>query len=934
MEQSELTWAERRQSYWALEGRETAVSQLVGTCAFALIAQFAFIGLDRWVFPSNFMLFVSMRLTVNVLLALVWLSWRHRWPNACQIGVAAAVAVEILVMIYFSGGADSLYFAGLIIVLVGTPVLQPISVRGAMIISLICVVGFVAAAFGSGAEVETQAFGIQMVFILCAALESAFSCNALTVNRTVAFEQRREIEVARDSLASLDEAKNRFSANVHHELRTPLTLILAPLDALRGGEFGHLSGAVSETLRMMHMNGQRLLKLINNLLDLAKLESDRFSINRTSEDVFLIAKDVVDGATPMADTKEISLSVDTLSQIPRVNVDRDAVEKVIVNLVGNALKFTEPGGSVRVEFLFDQDSNGIEMRVVDSGVGLEESDVSRIFDRFAQVDASATREYEGTGIGLSLVQELVELHGGSVWAESEGVGEGTTVFVRLPEGAPDTEVSESPIIELDESGVGGDLGANRHQGSGFGSSDIELDVSRSVERWSSQQPGRDVDQGVIGLTGRPVAVVADDNSDMRDLLSFLLGSELDVCLARNGREALELVRYHKPDLVVTDIMMPEMSGTELCRAIKEDESLKSTPVMLVSSKAENEMKVEGLELGADDYVTKPFHPRELMARARGLVRVRVLQREVESRNFELEDALSDLKAAEVRLVQSERLAAVGELAAGVAHEVNNPVNFALNAVRAMAREVMVVQSAAQAIGAGAPCDSISETSQEGGAAPAGREPVVNSGDVREASAAIGELIEIISEGLNRTNRLVGDLRDFASPDRVEKVSVDVFAGVRSTALLLGPTVRAVGGNLSLNLPEGSPKTYGDPSAINQILLNLLKNASDAIEQGGGQIEISAELFPHSVRIDVSDDGPGLQASSEELFEPFFSTKPAGKGTGLGLPISRQIAIDHDGELSAKPREGGGATFSLLLPLSGTNLELASECLSDGEVAAF
>ncbi len=916
MEQSNLTWAERHKAYWALEGRATAVSQLAGTCAFALIAQFAFIGLDGWVFPSHFPLFVSMRLFVNMLLALVWLSWRHKWPNACQIGVAAAVAIEILVMIYFSGGADSLYFAGLIIVLVGTPVLQPISVRGAMLISLICVVGFVGAAFGGDEAVDTQAFGIQMVFILCAVLESAFSCNALTVNRVVAFEQRREIEAARDSLASLDEAKNRFSANVHHELRTPLTLMLAPLETLRGGERGDLPGPVAETLRMMHVNGQRLLKLINNLLDLAKLESDRFSINRTSEDVFLIAKDVVDGATPMAETKDIHLSINSESNLPRIYVDRDAAEKVIVNLVGNALKFTEAGGFVRIDFCSDEETDGIEMRVVDSGVGLAPDDIGRIFDRFAQVDASATRAHEGTGIGLSLVQELVGLHGGSVWAESAGPGEGTTMIVKFPQGAPDVEVVESPLIENIGEGDLAEQGGSRGGGvvdSEYTSSAIELDVGRSVERWGSQQPGSRIPAGVVGASGKPIAVVADDNADMRELLAFLLGRELEVCLARNGREALDLVRAHRPDLVVTDIMMPEMSGTELCRAIKEDESLKSTPVMLVSSKAENEMKVEGLELGADDYVTKPFHPRELLARARGLVRVRVLQREVESRNHELEAALSDLKAAEVRLVQSERLAAVGELAAGVAHEVNNPVNFALNAVRAMEREVAVVQRAAQRISDSSSVEKNSGSLAIDKAVLSECGAVAESDDVREASVAIGELVEIVSEGLKRTSRLVGDLRDFASRDRVEKVEVDVFAGIRSTALLLGPTVRSAGGELILTLPDGMPRAFGDPSAINQIFLNLLKNAADAIEQDGHTIEIGAELFPDSVRIDVSDDGPGLQAPPEQLFEPFFSTKAAGKGTGLGLPISRQIAIDHDGDLFVTPGEDGGVTFSLVLP---------------------
>ncbi|MHA7839688.1 MAG: ATP-binding response regulator, partial [bacterium] len=648
------SWAERHRDYWESEGRERATSQLVGTCAFVLICQFVFIGLDRLAFPEQFPLFVTMRLAVNLGVVGVLVSWRHHFPNACQIGVALAVALEILVMIYATGESDSLYFAGLIIVLVGIPVLQPISVAGSVLVSSVTVGGFLLCATSMPGPMDERAFLIEMIFILTAALESGMSCHALAVNRVVNFEQRQEIESARDQLASLDEAKTRFTANVHHELRTPLTLILAPLESLRGGDMGSLPEPVLRTLRTMHVNGQRLLKLINNLLDLAKLESDRFTVHRVETELVPILQDIVEGAGPLADRKGVELRLEPSPGLPDLYVNPDALEKVIVNLVGNALKFTDSGGAVTVGVEPEADGNGVRIRVRDTGLGIAREDLDRVFDRFAQADGSATREHEGTGIGLALSKELVELHEGSIWAESEGLGRGTTLVVQLPIGEADGRDPEGMIrsdegeaLSLDESLKELDEKARSRPEAGGAQTAIDLELEQSIDRWEARQDEAAVPSSDPVSSDRPQVVVADDNGDMRELLQLLLSREFTVHVARDGREALELSRRVRPDLVVTDIMMPGMTGTELCQEIKGDPELGSTPVMLVSSKAESVMKIEGLERGADDYVTKPFHPRELLVRARGWVRLRTLQREIEERNTALETALGELKAAEV-----------------------------------------------------------------------------------------------------------------------------------------------------------------------------------------------------------------------------------------------------------------------------------------------
>ena len=649
----------------------------------------------------------------------------------------------------------------------------------------------------------------------------------------------------------------------------------------------------------MHVNGRRLLKLINNLLDLAKLESARFEVKRRLQPPGTVLASIVSGAIPLAERKGLSLSTEFETE-RQICCDADALEKVVMNLVGNALKFTADGGTVVVRMFDSEEDDGVVVRVEDTGIGLSRTDVARVFDRFAQVDGSATREHEGTGIGLSLAKELVELHGGEIWAESEGEGCGASMCFRLPRGEEDEYAEESCLLEGGENPRSAALEVGVRAGATDG---IELELGRTVSRWESrrgedQSGHNDLDSSRIDL---PDIVVVDDNADMRELLEFILGREFNVHLARNGADGLILARTVIPDLVVTDIMMPEMTGTELCGHLKSSDDTRSIPVMLVSSKAEGEMKVEGLELGADDYVTKPFHPKELLVRARGLVRFRVLQRELNGRNLELQKALFELKDAEAQLVQRERLAAVGELAAGVAHEVNNPVNFALNAVRAMKTELSYLSKGIEIVLGG-----------EKAAAPRRQEEVVE--EVAEATATIVELGTIVADGLERTQKLVGDLRDFASPSREERTDFEVRIGIESTLALLRPSAEAVGVVIRSEVGDMATRVVGDPNALNQVTMNLVKNSIEAFDSRGGEVDVLLSEEGGCVRIRVSDNGPGMsEEAADHLFDPFFTTKSASGGTGLGLSICRRIARDHGGDLEIVSSNDTGTILELYLP---------------------
>ncbi len=870
-------------------------------------------------YPEHFDFFLIARLVLNVALGVVWFGTALRWPGPSSIAVCAFGTALFLSMVYETGGVTSGYYVGLILLVVGMGFLTPQSSRQATFISVMMFGGYAALPLYTRDPVDWLMFSENLFFLGAACAEACWACLHMDRMRFADFKQKRQLERARDELAELDRAKSRFSANVHHELRTPLTLILAPLDALRDGELGPLTPVVMRTLTTMQANGRRLHKMINNLLDLSKVESDRFEIVRRRIRLAPIVEELVVGARALADRKGVALEASGFDAIPDIHADADALDKVFVNLVGNALKFTDAGG--RIEITARAIDDGVEVSVRDSGIGIPAEKLDSIFDRFAQVDSSATRRYEGTGIGLSLAKEMVLRHGGRIWAESDGEGTGTTLRFTLPIGSPDADVEEE-LLQDDRGtaqGISQAIAAVEAdlQMEAGPANDSLVEFERTVERWSDRAGhGGSLVEPAGHAADVPEVLIAEDNPDMRTILAMLVGKEYRVRVTRNGLEALEAVRASAPDLVLSDVMMPEMSGVELCRTLKGDAATRAIPIVLVTSKAEREMKIEGLELGADDYVTKPFHPRELLARVRSLVRVSGLQRQLTARNDSLEQALRGLKQAEVQLVQSERLAAVGELAAGIAHEINNPVNFALNAARAIeptVKELKSVLDAASSAG-----DDRPEAEPKAGRIEA-KSTLPDRGEVEELSDTLLELSGIITEGLSRTSLLVRDLRDFAAPGRSGGMStgVDVSKGLRSTVQLLKPSVESKGARIEVDIEADLPTIVGDSGSLNQVLLNLIQNAADAFGDRGGTIRLSVRRDQDSIVVEVADDGPGIAPEHRNrLFEPFFTTKPIGEGTGLGLSISRQIVLAHGGSLDFSSELGVGTRFTVTLPVKG------------------
>jgi PAS domain S-box-containing protein len=462
----------------------------------------------------------------------------------------------------------------------------------------------------------------------------------------------REIARQREELAKLDELKTKFFANISHEFRTPLTLMLGPLeDAIADDEL-KLDERQRGRIAMAQRNGLRLQKLVNALLDFSRVEAGRIQAVYQPTDLASLTHDLASSFRSACEKAGLALTIDTPPLSEPVFVDREMWEKIVLNLVSNAFKFTMEGG-IKIE-MSEQGEHAV-LRVSDTGTGIPESETLLVFDRFHRVEGARGRTHEGTGIGLALVKELVELHKGAVSVESV-FGQGTTFRVRVPFGN-----AHLPRDRLD---------ATRTQAST--ATRAEAFVSEAL-RWlpddviAGELGGHDeplpTPEAVTGVRAR--VLLADDNADMRDYLCRLLSPSYDVTAAAGGEEAFAAAQHRRPDLILTDVMMPGLDGFGLLEKLRADPELCRVPVIVLSARAGDEAKVEGLRSGADDYLVKPFSARELLARVATHIELSFTRsraedelRRVNETLYRSEQALRERESELARIQQIARVAGV------------------------------------------------------------------------------------------------------------------------------------------------------------------------------------------------------------------------------------------------------------------------------------
>lgn len=412
---------------------------------------------------------------------------------------------------------------------------------------------------------------------------------ALANVRSYEQERRRAEE-----LAALDRAKTVFFSNVSHELRTPLTLMLTPLEEVLSEPAGSVATNSREMVSVAHRNGLRLLKLVNTLLDFSKLEAGHFSATFAPEDMAVLTQELAESFRPAVEKAGLTLQVDCPALPEPVYLDREMWEKVVLNLLSNAFKFTLKGG---ITLSLRAAAGDAELIVSDTGTGIPLAAQERLFERFYRVPGSTGRSHEGTGIGLALVNELAQLHGGTVAVTSEP-GKGSTFTVRLPLGS-----AHLPTAQI------------RQHAPETTSPPSESGYITEAAGWLPEADlPRPLEGAATEAVPRPLVLVVDDNAAMRGLLAALLAKRFEVRTATDGTDALAAVAAQRPDLVLSDVMMPGLDGFGLLSALKRQPETADLPVILLSARAGDEARVEGLEAGADDYLIKPFDARELLAR--------------------------------------------------------------------------------------------------------------------------------------------------------------------------------------------------------------------------------------------------------------------------------------------------------------------------------
>ncbi len=852
------------------------------TAVWAIIFMLAGVTLDFMVFPEKVGDFFIIRCLCSLCLGAV--RYFMRRPRSLLVTritvhiIGILPMLSILMMIPSTGGVASPYYAGINLVLVAASLLLRWPTRDGIINACLCLGGYIVAitpSILSSPALELSVAYNNIYFIFVTAFFTCAGTYYYNALRFQEFSLRSQLEASRADLEennrklqALDEAKMRFFANVSHELRTPLTLILGPLESLKRDPAITREPRNVELLAMLEDNGLRLLRLINELLDLVRLDGGVMTRRRERIDLRKFVNGLVANLRATAETKQIRFTgVCEIVGTDECLMDQDRLEKILLNLAINAIKFTSLGG--RIELSAKLTSEHLQFIIADTGTGIRPEELPYVFERFWQADMSAKRKHGGVGIGLALVKSIVDSLEGTIIVTSE-VGVGTTFSVTLPlvttESQEDEDVTASQEQPLDpveklyqRARLSGLTDQDDHQTMAFA---VDFPVMPNASTGSQH----------------PLILVADDEPGLRRYLAQTL-SPHHVLQAKDGLEAWELARQYIPELIILDLMMPGLDGIEVTKRLREHTPTAHTPIVLVTANAEDSLRIEALEAGVSDFLTKPFSTTELTTRVRNLLIQRRHERDLASSKKALEVAHEELKDNEVRLVQAESLSALGTMSAGIIHEVNNPLNYthtALHTLRTFERSI----------------------------------PAADQADFNDI---LGDAIE----GVGRVIQIISDLRSFTTGTAGHAEQVDLAKTLEAARRLVSKDLARV--TLTVDIPPATI-VMGNANQLSQVFQNLLQNAASfvpAAKQRGDipTIIVQAEKSAtSSVILTVRDNGCGIaSADIGKIFSPFFTKRDVGQGMGLGLSICHQILSAHRAEVHVSSEVNAFTQFTVCFP---------------------
>jgi PAS domain S-box-containing protein len=795
---------------------------------------------------------------------------------------------------------------------------------------------------------------------------------ASSIVNAQSYEAERE---RAEALAEIDRAKTAFFSNVSHEFRTPLTLMLGPIEDMAAD--ATLPANVRGRVELLHRNSLRLLKLVNSLLEFSRIEAGRVRATYVPTDLAALTADLVSTFRSTVELAGLKLRVDLQASADPAYVDRDMWEKVVLNILSNAFKYTLQG---EIEVRLQRLAGHSVLSVRDTGIGIPEEALPRLFERFYRVEGAQGRTHEGSGIGLALVNELVKLHGGTVSVESE-LQKGTLLTVRIPVGYSHLPPERIGKAESLQAAV---VAARPYVEEALRwlpeTSDSSVDAPLAMKMSRVPTP-RDAHPRAAVYGSR--IIVADDNADMRAYVRELLESRYEIEVFPDGEAALEAARRETPDLIVSDVMMPKMDGFALLRALHADPELREVPTILLSARAGEEAVVEGLDAMADDYLVKPFSARELIARVGAQLQLARLRREAAAREHALLTAAplgfylidSDFKIRDMNATARPVFGSSPDL-------IGSDFADVMRSRWPNPQAEEVIRLFRHTLQTGEPYTTRERTIApgEGGNArfyewqitrvplPDGRFGVVcyfrdisshvharmalESADrqkneflamlaheLRNPLAPLRNAGEILSRTLppqspghavvgmlkrqvSQLTRLVDDLLDVSriTQGRVELQRRPIELGnvVSQAVETAEPLFQA--GRHEVSVLANSRALYvdGDMTRLVQCVVNILTNAAKYTDTEG-KIRIETRAAGDDAVITIADTGVGI---SPELLPRVFDLFVQGErtldrslgGLGIGLSVARRLIEMHGGRLTAySPGPGQGATFEIRLP---------------------